>query len=110
MNRRIVLALAAVIVTLAVVWLFRFKLPRQSPPSRRATSTPAVVAEPKFDVTPSNVQIDTASVSQEDVRSEVRRRDAQDSKWEWKIPIAFYGKVVDENGQPIAAAEVAFQW
>jgi hypothetical protein len=59
---------------------------------------------------PSNLQIDAGSASQEDLRSEVRRRDRQDSQWEWKIPITFYGKVVDENMQPIAAAQVTFQW
>jgi hypothetical protein len=56
------------------------------------------------------LQIDTASLSKEDVRSEVRRRDAQDGKWEWKIPIKFYGKAINGKGQPVPGADVQFQW
>jgi Carboxypeptidase regulatory-like domain len=33
-----------------------------------------------------------------------------DPKFEWKMPINFYGKVVDENGKPIQGAAVRFQW
>ncbi len=29
---------------------------------------------------------------------------------EWRTPIAFYGKVVDEHGNPVAGAEVHFVW
>ncbi len=32
------------------------------------------------------------------------------SKWQWKMPISFYGKVVDENGQPVEGAEIHFSW
>lgn len=35
---------------------------------------------------------------------------AADKKFEWKMPINFYGKVVDENGQPVAGAKVEFSW
>jgi len=42
----------------------------------------------------------------------VRRRDAERAKedpnrW-WKTPVSFYGRVVDENGQPIPQANVKF--
>jgi hypothetical protein len=49
-------------------------------------------------------------MNKEQLRIEVRRRDGQDSKWEWKIPIKFYGKAIDENGQPVPGADVRFQW
>jgi hypothetical protein len=29
---------------------------------------------------------------------------------EWQVPIDFYGKVVDESNQPVAGADVAFNW
>ncbi len=32
------------------------------------------------------------------------------SKDKWKTPIRFYGKVVDENGQPVDGAEAHFSW
>jgi hypothetical protein len=38
---------------------------------------------------------------------EMRRRDA---KFEWKMPINFYGKVIDQAGQPVQGARVRFQW
>ena len=49
-------------------------------------------------------------MTQAQITEEVTRRDRADSKWEWKIPIKFYGKVVDETGQPIPGADVHFQW
>ncbi|MFZ4774283.1 MAG: carboxypeptidase-like regulatory domain-containing protein [Terrimicrobiaceae bacterium] len=33
-----------------------------------------------------------------------------DSKFEWKMPISFYGKVIDQNGQPVQGAKIRFQW
>lgn len=35
---------------------------------------------------------------------------ARDSKFEWKTPISFFGRIEDENGHPIAAAKVVLQW
>jgi hypothetical protein len=57
-----------------------------------------------------NVQIDVAGISREQAAAEVSRRDAHDSKWEWKIPLSFYGKAIDENGQLVSGADVRFQW
>lgn len=34
----------------------------------------------------------------------------KDPKWEWKRPIDFYGKVVDEKDQPVPGAEIEFGW
>ena len=34
----------------------------------------------------------------------------QDRAFEWKTPIEFYGKVVDQNEQPIPDAEVRMNW
>jgi hypothetical protein len=55
-------------------------------------------------------QIDIGTLSKEEVSAEVRRRDLEDSKWEWKIPIRFFGRVVDENLTPIPGATIHFQW
>lgn len=33
-----------------------------------------------------------------------------DPQYEWKQPISFYGKVVDENEQPVSGASVVFKW
>ena len=33
-----------------------------------------------------------------------------DESWQWKMPIEFYGKVVDQFGQPVVNAEVVLNW
>jgi hypothetical protein len=55
-------------------------------------------------------QLDVRSLSKEQVAEEVRRRDAADSKWEWKMSIRFYGKVIDDNSESVPDARVHFQW
>jgi len=43
--------------------------------------------------------------------TEWNRRNAQDPHWEWKVPISFFGRIVDyDTGVPIAGVEVLFQW
>lgn len=42
--------------------------------------------------------------------NEWRRRKAEDPHFEWKMPIRFYGKVVDQDGRPVQEAKVRFQW
>jgi hypothetical protein len=57
-----------------------------------------------------NEQIATELLSQTEIDAEVTRRDRSEPKWEWKTPIQFYGKVVDENLSPVGDAKVHFQW
>src|SRR5439155_9463279 len=57
-----------------------------------------------------NEQIGTESLSQAEIGAEVSRRDRSDPKWEWKVPIHFYGRVVDENFSPVPEAKIHFQW
>lgn len=33
-----------------------------------------------------------------------------DPSWEWRMPIEFYGKVVDQNNLPVAGADVEIEW
>lgn len=40
----------------------------------------------------------------------VREKDKVDKGWEWKMPINFYGRVIDENGSPVPGARVVFLW
>jgi len=44
-----------------------------------------------------------------DVREYVRQLSI-DPLYDWKQPINFYGKVIDENGEPVAGATVHFRW
>ena len=34
----------------------------------------------------------------------------RDPKFEWKMPLSFYGKVLDQADQPVQGAKVRFQW
>jgi hypothetical protein len=40
----------------------------------------------------------------------VREKDRVDHNWEWRMPINFYGRVLDQNGQPVPAAKIEFGW
>lgn len=42
--------------------------------------------------------------------NEMRLKDRLNPGWEWKIPLSFYGKAVDENNKPVAQAEVFYSW
>ena len=42
--------------------------------------------------------------------AEMNRRDAVDKHWQWKMPINFYGRVVDQSGQAVGEARVDFGW
>lgn len=111
MTRRTAFVIAVSIVVLAAVcWVWirqrpeSYELHRPAPPVPVARSTSVPVMETR------NVQIDVAAISREQAAAEVSRRDAHDSKWEWKIPLNFYGKAIDENGQSVSGADVRFQW
>jgi hypothetical protein len=108
-----VLVAAAVAVTVATaIWLLAFNA--TVPPADEASCViqPIRTQSPTSPMPspPQTPQINVASLGREQVQAEVRRRDALDSKWEWKIPIHFYGKVVDENSQPVLGTDVHFQW
>jgi hypothetical protein len=84
-------------------------------PSRPMTSsaTATVTAHVNASSTPvafSTGQIPKQSLGHEQIAAEVTRRDRTDSRWEWKIPIKFYGLVVDEHEHPIPGADVHFEW
>ena len=76
--------------------------------------SPLTISSPK---TP-NVQADPVGLQKPggpDVSSDprwaiVRQKDRVDRNWEWKVPINFYGRVVDVSDKPIPAARVDFSW
>jgi hypothetical protein len=55
-------------------------------------------------------QIERHNHTTQELAAEIRRRDQEDSKWEWKVPIRFVGQVVDENLTPVGDAKVDLQW
>src|SRR6266404_3714259 len=100
------ITIAVVLISLTVVvWFAASKVQR-----RPAKDAPGVGSSLIALRAMRNQQIDATLFSREQVEAEVRRRDAEDSTWEWKIPISFYGKAIDERGQPMPGADVHFQW
>ena len=89
-------------------------------PSRTVTSADALVVpsniRPDVSVSPPKSQTDITRFQKPggvyestDPRWEiVRTKDKTDRNWEWRMPVNFYGRVVDENDRPIAGAKVDF--
>jgi len=115
MNRRaaIFFSLGAVILLLAVIWwwnrpgltphapLAATPTPASSPSPDQPTNTPLTY------VVPSNGAYQGMSDPRWEWWREMRERD---SKFEWKMPVNFYGKVIDQDSQPVQGAKVRFQW
>ncbi len=125
MNRRIlILGSFAVILLLAVVWSWDRTIPPPYTPMAVATiSTPAPTSPSTNQLGPGSYpwQGNTyAPLPASDRRpgydpslpqwEEWRRRRSTDPKFEWKMPINFYGRVIDQNGQPVQGAKVRLQW
>jgi hypothetical protein len=72
-------------------------------PVQQVTPAPAPVGAPK--------QVPGGPYEPDDPRWQWWNKERKaDPKFEWKMPIRFYGKVVDENSYPVTSAEVRLQW
>ena len=77
---------------------------------------------PEWQVPPEPQVVDSASVQErtnstpasksnfDDAVNQFVERTQADPTYEWKQPINFYGKVVDQDGMPIEGASVDFSW
>src|SRR5436190_4368625 len=111
MKRGLFFLLAIFAVTIIIGWLYLRNRPQnvmQSSrvPPERATPYLSSPTQRRAEYK----QISSREMTKEQIGAEVSRRDRIDSKWEWKIPIRFYGRVVDENERPVAGVDVHFQW
>lgn len=111
----LVLAVAAILLVL--MWLLLPRQPTQSPSAPQsntvASPQPAAGASPAFAPAPTapHKVTDTTSAAGVDATPQHMPR-VQDSVFysDWKRPIMFYGKVVDEKGSPVSEANVHFSW
>jgi hypothetical protein len=111
MRRSFLVFLSASALLVALFFLWGKWRPTQAYGfSTGAARTPGIGSSPVNPLRPLEQQINPATYTREELMAEVRKRDAADQKWEWKIPIRFYGKAVDESERPIADADVHFQW
>jgi hypothetical protein len=114
MTRReiiLILAIVAVAVGLVALWFARpnpvTPVAQSAPPAPHAGS-PTPMPSPAPTDNDSPISLKTMSV-QEATRLYVQR-ELKDQYYDWKRPINFYGKVVDENNQPVPGAAVHLQW
>ena len=106
-----------VLVLIGVIWLLRMKTPTNQinvPRGPTRTAFPTGIAS----ITPSTPSV-SGSESPAFVQKPGGPYEPRDSRWagwselmkrdptfQWKMPISFYGKVADENGQPVRGALV----
>jgi len=128
MKTRRILLFVLLVAAACVLW-FYFHRPTEQPgggPVAVATS-PAAETNQKRDarqliqknqsVQPSDVTVDPSIPTPENNPAawiEHRRKQIEEEQQrglnEWRTPIEFYGKVVDENTNPVANASVHFVW
>ena len=96
-NKFRLIFIAVLLVALAALWWWVWHPQSESPQARRST----VVETPD-----SEAESVKTSVGSESESPEPQRHNASDA-W-WRIPIVFYGKVVDEKDQPIAGASIDY--
>ena len=55
-------------------------------------------------------QISLKNLTKEQAMRAWLARREKDKQADWKIPIHFYGRVVDQDMQPVAGAKISFEW
>jgi hypothetical protein len=76
-------------------------------PVASPTSTPSSVAQ----AVPTGRQMPGGAYEPSDPRwKDVHAKDLVDQAWEWRMPINFFGRVLDENEQPVPGAKVELSW
>ena len=110
-------ALVAAIAGLIAFTVWRFWHQAEKP------ITPTISSSDAIDQSTSKAQVNVAAAddntyAQISLKSRTREeavklwleRVEKDKKADWKVPIQFYGKVIDENSGPLPGANVRFQW
>jgi hypothetical protein len=116
-KRNLALVLSAIIIVgLAMLWLW-LGVPASSRVRQTSIVTQSNMAPPTSPQANTNLETTTGQQmpggqpEPSDPRwkeREMKRR--IDPQYEWKMPINFYGRVLDENEQPVSDATIAAQW
>lgn len=128
MNKRILIAgiLCVIAAVLVILALSRkevvapneteaaFKSNMTAPLKGAAPASPATPVERVFAWQGTLQQMPSSTPGKYDASlpqwQEWRRRKQEDPKWEWKVEISFYGRVLDQNNNPVEGAEVVTSW
>lgn len=120
-NKSLWAGIVAVAVVLIVWWMVTYK---KDAPSNVAGGSPSngnQIGDVQAESQPSDNQMpqqstgapDAAVASASKVSKEVRlyvEKVMADPEYDWKRPINFYGRVVDEAGAPVVDADIHFSW
>src|SRR5438874_10348983 len=106
---------ASIVAAMAILWLgLRAPLSARVPKTsvRTQASVPLTTSSQSNveEATPGR-QIPGGTYEPSDPRwKEVHAKDLVNQAWEWRMPINFFGRVVDEKGQPISGAKIELSW
>lgn len=108
-HRRIIIAIGALLIVTASIWMLS-KRKQEIGSSPIPVSKPAPSAPPFTGPVPA-VMPKGPYQGLSDSRWPIYwKKREQDRDFEWKTPIEFFGKVVDQNQQPIPGVEIQTSW
>src|SRR5436190_16975506 len=100
-------------IVILISWRFAFVTsndfhPRQERPMSNPTAKYIPVSPASS--TPEVSQISLKEQTKEQAMQAWWARREHDKKADWKVPVRFYGRVVDQNMEPVTGATIHFQW
>lgn len=112
-HTRFALIVTILVILAGVIWWWM--LPEGKPPVMPSVPVPeSLVAqplEPRKAVTASKEVVPPPrTIDKGELHQWWLAMTKIDKKFEWKMPIEFYGKIVDEQGKPVAEVDIRFQW
>ena len=119
MNKRnlLLFLLMGVVGLLAMLWVGLLvrsspRVPQPSVVAQRSVPPATSSTLPNIaEATPTGQQMPGGTPEPSDPRWKEREMKRQiDPQYEWKMPINFYGRVLDENEQPVPGATIVAQW
>ncbi|MBN8711680.1 MAG: carboxypeptidase regulatory-like domain-containing protein [Verrucomicrobia bacterium] len=109
--RKKIIVLVALISVLGVVWLLNRKQSASLAESlSQATQKPAFTPPPPIISKEARQQPGGPYAPADPRWADRQSRREADPLYEWKTPIEFYGKVLDQDGSPVAGATVDVIW
>ena len=126
MNRLFGIIIILIVVAAGLTILFWSMRPRVSTATNESAE-PESYKSPKPQVDQSNTLVSSSPTADHTRESHLQHADGvyepgdlrwtwwnemrkKDPEFEWKMPINFYGKVVDENDQPVVGAIITLRW
>jgi hypothetical protein len=109
MNKKLIYVGALAMLFIAgayLLWSLREKPMRPVPEYQNVTSS-LVVTTPKAEI---KVTPPPRTTNKDELHAWWLEMSKLDKNFEWKMPIEFYGKVIDDRNLPVEDADINFQW